>query len=373
MGSIALRSPCCNPDKDFSMGAIALGSQWLQSRQGFPMGAIALGSPWVIQIINCSFLCVASSCGFHFWPSLVLHVLVLPRSSASKTLAMIFYSSVTRTSRTWRTTCCAFGQQGSSLRSRLQASQDHGTTAAPSSACWTDERVELMRQTWTARPTCQMPVANGSHLPKQCRLGKRVSSMSWTYGRWPWAGERNTQWPFKISPGKETQDLTHIVFGLHVRDRLYEAGTAACVELFMSRIDRPALSRHWLAPESASFVKALGKTQLSSAPALRTADFFFILLFRQVCSEGGSFGLSHNFFCHLIIPTRGEGPRRLRPEECSISVRFSIWLWDQSVTAWKVAVQTVQHLQASRHCKPAGSCPGAENVGCSSVQMCAIY
>ena len=41
-------------------------------------------------------------------------------------------------------------------------------------------------------------------------------------------------------------------------------------------------------PESASFVKAIGKTQLSSAPAL-SALTSSLLLFLQVCSEEGSF------------------------------------------------------------------------------------
>ena len=38
--------------------------------------------------------------------------------------------------------------------------------------------------------------------------------------------------------------------------------------------------------ESALFVNALGKPQLFSLPALRATDFV-LLLFRQVCSEGG--------------------------------------------------------------------------------------
>ena len=40
-------------------------------------------------------------------------------------------------------------------------------------------------------------------------------------------------------------------------------------------------------PESASLVKAIDRTQISSAPAL-SATNFFLSLFRQVCSEGGS-------------------------------------------------------------------------------------
>ena len=49
----------------------------------------------------------------------------------------------------------------------------------------------------------------------------------------------------KNSPGKERLDLTHhdIDFGLDVRDRLYKAGIAAGVEVFMSRRDGPALVR----------------------------------------------------------------------------------------------------------------------------------
>ena len=68
-------------------------------------------------------------------------------------------------------------------------------------------------------------------------------------------------------------------------------------------------------PESALFVKALGKTQFSSAPALSATDFF-LLLFRQVCSElrvrsWKLPGYHMNFFCHLIqSPTRSRGQRR---------------------------------------------------------------
>ena len=44
-------------------------------------------------------------------------------------------------------------------------------------------------------------------------------------------------------PGKERLDLTQIDFGPDVQDRLYEAGTAAGVEVFISRRDGPALAR----------------------------------------------------------------------------------------------------------------------------------
>ena len=47
----------------------------------------------------------------------------------------------------------------------------------------------------------------------------------------------------KHTPGKERLDLTHIDFGLDVRDRLYKAGIAAGVEVLLSRRDGPALVR----------------------------------------------------------------------------------------------------------------------------------
>ena len=47
----------------------------------------------------------------------------------------------------------------------------------------------------------------------------------------------------KNSQGKERLDLTQIDLGQDVRDRLYKAGIAAGVEVFMSRRDGPALVR----------------------------------------------------------------------------------------------------------------------------------
>ena len=61
-------------------------------------------------------------------------------------------------------------------------------------------------------------------------------------------------------------------------------------------------------PESASFVKAIGKTQLSSAPALSATDFFFIIVSAGMLRRWKLPGYHMNFFCHLI-PTRREDPR----------------------------------------------------------------
>ena len=105
-------------------------------------------------------------------------------------------------------------------------------------------------------------------------------------------------------------------------------------------------------PKSALFVKALGKTQLSSAPALSATDFFLVIVSAGMLQRWKLPGYHMNFFCHLIL-TRREGPRRPRPAECSKSVRCSIY---QSVTAWKVAVLTVQHSQASRQLPWGGKC-----------------
>ena len=47
----------------------------------------------------------------------------------------------------------------------------------------------------------------------------------------------------KSCPGKERLDLNQIDFRPDVRDRHYEAETAAGVKMFMSRSDGPALGR----------------------------------------------------------------------------------------------------------------------------------
>ena len=76
-------------------------------------------------------------------------------------------------------------------------------------------------------------------------------------------------------------------------------------------------------PKSALFVKALGKTQLSLAPALSATDFYFIIVSAGMLRRWKLPGYFMNFLCHLI-PIRREGQRRPRPAECSKSVRFSI-------------------------------------------------
>ena len=62
-------------------------------------------------------------------------------------------------------------------------------------------------------------------------------------------------------------------------------------------------------PESAPFVKAIGKTQLSSVPALSATDFFFIIVSAGMFRRWKLPGYHMNFFCHLI-PTRREWPSR---------------------------------------------------------------